>query len=336
MNQNNDTIRATADDFTDTVALQQGRSDEQNHADEPARGGDDDTVAFPEVEAYKALSEAPTQTLNPERIKAQNAQTETMTPLTDTTTMPSTTTIPAEETSLPKQLTLADLTSNERPADAEPTAQPMTDKPAVALAGAEGNAVDANGGSAVDVENASTSADNTDGPVLDTPIADGSAPAAARQQEAWHQQQAAAQEYAGEARRNSYPGSGNTYQQMAGTPYANYPGWNQYAPVKPAIEYKTGPSAPTIVWGVIIAMVAVGGLAGSWMFGFSPTSWSVLLILVLVVLGLVLVIGGVVAAFRRPERQSRGKRTAVETTAVKTTGIKHSEPKPSETGPSET
>ncbi|PJM75796.1 hypothetical protein [Bifidobacterium simiarum] len=388
MNQkNDDSIRATADDFTDTVALEQrgattaataaanltdktageptggsptgsedltatqplSTTNDQSTDTVPISTNDADTVAFPEIAAYKALSEAPTQTLYPERIKAQTAQTVTMPPLDDTDDKADggnedgnedgngDATVPMPLTPMP--LTMADLTDDKKTDEAEPQQPIAYAEPVTPITSATPTPQPDDQDDQKATADAAEHHDATD--------------ADARQREAWDQQQSAAQEYADEAKRNSYPGSGAAYQQTtgAGTPYANYPGWNQYAPnmagagahgpagmgpgmgagmpmgagaaaagmpmqpPAPAIEYKTGPNAPTIVWGVIVALVAVAGLAGAWMFGTSPTSWSVMLILVLVVLGMVLVIGGVAAAFRRPDRRAADRKVDRKTSA---------------------
>lgn len=135
-----------------------------------------------------------------------------------------------------------------------------------------------------------------------------------RQRQAWTQQRQAAHGYADEAQRNGYPGSGVGAQAAYGGGYANYPGWSQYAPAAqpptPRIEYKRTPSAATIVWGVILTLVAVGGLAFAWMIEYTvPSSaWTVLAILALVLVGATLVVGGLLSAVRR-HRDAGGRQS---------------------------
>lgn len=135
-----------------------------------------------------------------------------------------------------------------------------------------------------------------------------------RQRQAWTQQRQAAHGYADEAQRNGYPGSGAGAQAAYGGGYANYPGWSQYAPAAqpptPRIEYKRTPSAATIVWGVILTLVAVGGLAFAWMIEYTvPSSaWTVLAILALVLVGATLVVGGLLSAVRR-HRDAGGRQS---------------------------
>lgn len=250
----------------------------------------------------------PTQTLDPDRIRTQNAPTETMPPVgvnddggvgTDAVNAPAST--PATDNAATDDI---EANPTEPNADALPT-QPIIGKPEVTLAGTEYE---------------------TDGAAQPTPeqpqnqypqgqpMAEQPAPEQPMnpQEAAWSQQQAAAQGYADEAQRNSYPGSGNTAQATAGSPYQNYPGWNQYAPnmaqpYAPKIEYRKGPSTPTIIWGTLVALFALGGLGGSWLFGFSMSlsMWTILAILALVVMGVTLVVGGVVSAVRRKSRKPK-------------------------------
>ncbi|MBW3088290.1 hypothetical protein KIH77_06050 [Bifidobacterium sp. 82T24] len=290
------------------------------------------TQTFPATVDRRAASEAPTQAIDLDRVRAQSADTEAMPPVAETQAIATDSAVTertASEQTLTKPIAptpIIDTTINERISTTEPLdvqlasvaqpesesddaatndnnttdgnrttdaaaasggnddlpTQPMIGKPAVNLAGT---------GQASDDANTGTGA--TGGP-------------ASGPQAAWRQQAAAAQGYADEAQRNGYPGSGETAQATAGPQYVNYPGWNQYAgnpsaPYTPRVEYKKGPSTATVVWGTLLALFAFGGLASTWLFGFtmSPTVWTMLAIAALVVIGLALVIGGVASAIRR-------------------------------------
>lgn len=332
------TIKASPDDFAETAALPQGNDHDQYDAAQEAP-----TTILPEVAKHQALSEAPTSLIDPAQVKAQTADTETMAPITDdaaagatpsandghTVAMPTSSEASvAPTTTLPQSSseTAADgISGNEN----DTVAMPFT-KAYVPLVGTEESAedasdntatADANAGNSANTANTENVSDNADEPL---------------KAEAWQQQQQAAQEYAEEAQRNSYPGSGTTAQATAqaqqtaeatGAPYASYPGWNQYAsyganapaaepnadtadPYLPRVEYKKGPNAATIVWGVCLALMAFAALASTWMTGFSVAAWSILAITVLVLLGLTLIIGGVVSAVRRkrPQKAQRAQR----------------------------
>ncbi|PWG59509.1 hypothetical protein [Bifidobacterium catulorum] len=273
-----------------------GEGAETKQADDAA------TEAFPATEERRSSAEAPTQAIDPERVRAQNADTEAMPPVAETRpiatdSMDSSSSGPIAPTSVidttinerlgatkPLDAQLADIAEPEKTEETEPSSdddlptRPMIGKPDVNLAGTE----------------------HPEG----TPNADG----APGPQAAWQQQAAAAQGYASEAHRNGYPGSGETAQATAGPQYANYPGWNQYAgnpnpsaPYTPRVEYKKGPSTATVVWGTLLALFAFGGLASTWLFGFamSPSVWTILAISALVVIGAALVIGGIASAVRR-------------------------------------
>lgn len=298
-----------------------------------------------------SASEAPTQTLDPDRIKAQNAPTETMppvgaTPIASTTDGNGDTNSATDaagntdvvDATVP--IASADNVGNGDTANTLPT-QPIVGKPDVTLAGTEYE------------QPGPFSPEATPSSVSEEPLPAAEGPAAAPasptpfptpapmpnptptpapipeqawsaspeqpmnpQQAAWNQQQAAAQGYANEAQRNNYPGSGNAAQATAGPQYQNYPGWNQYAPnigqqYPPRIEYRKGPSTPTIIWGALIALFALGGLGGSWLFGFSMSlsMWTIFAIVALVVMGVTLVIGGVAAAMRRRNGNGRAPKT---------------------------
>lgn len=287
----------------------------------------------------------PTQTLDPDRIRTQNAPTETMQPVgvnddggvgTDAVSAPAGAPVnaPIAGTATDNAATDdVDVSPTEPNADALPT-QPIIGKPEVTLAGTE---YETDGAAQTD-ETPSTAAGTAmptggaydpfapiggEQPMAeqpqnqysqDQPMVGQPAPEQPMnpQEAAWSQQQAAAQGYADEAQRNSYPGSGNTAQATAGSPYQNYPGWNQYAPnmaqpYAPKIEYRKGPSTPTIIWGTLVALFALGGLGGSWLFGFSMSlsMWTIFAILALVVMGVTLVVGGVVSAVRRKSRKPK-------------------------------
>ncbi|OZG58098.1 WAS/WASL-interacting protein family member 1 [Bifidobacterium tissieri] len=271
-----------------------------------------------------SASEAPTQTLDPDRIKAQNAPTETMPPV-GATPIASTTdgngdtadTLPTQPIVGKPDVTLAG-TEYEQPGPFSPETTPssVSEEP---LPAAEGPAT-------APAAPASPTPFPTPAPMPNPTPTPAPSPEQAwsaspeqpmnPQQAAWSQQQAAAQGYANEAQRNNYPGSGNTAQATAGPQYQNYPGWNQYAPnigqqYPPRIEYRKGPSTPTIIWGALIALFALGGLGGSWLFGFSMSlsMWTIFAIVALVVMGVTLVIGGVAAAMRRRNGNGRTPKT---------------------------
>lgn len=315
--------------------------------------------------------DTPTQTLDPDRIRTQNAPTETMPPIgvnddggTAADAAGTPVSAPVNGTATDNAATDGTGASPTAPnADALPT-QPIIGKPEVALAGTEyetdgaaqtDEAPGAAAGTAVPMGGAydpfasigqtgptsqtdqapQTESTSQPGPVFQTGVdqaalSGGDQPAPEQpwaqqpqsqpmaeqpmnpQEAAWSQQQAAAQGYADEAQRNSYPGSGNTAQATAGSPYQNYPGWNQYAPnttqpYAPKVEYRKGPSTPTIIWGTLVALFALGGLGGSWLFGFSMSlsMWTIFAILALVVMGVTLVVGGVVSAVRRKSRKPK-------------------------------
>ena len=345
-------------------------------ADGNVTANDSSTIGDP-------ASEAPTQTLDPDRIKAQNAPTETMPPVGATPivspddgnggTNDATGNTDVVDATVP--IANADNVGNGDTADALPT-QPIVGKPDVTLAGTEYEqqspfdqpTADTQPGpfpqpgpfspEATPVaETTPSSASEEPLPAAEGPASEATAPASQApfptpaptpmpnptpaptpmptpapnpeqawsaspeqpmnpQQAAWNQQQAAAQGYANEAQRNNYPGSGNAAQATAGPQYQNYPGWNQYSPnigqqYPPRIEYRKGPSTPTIIWGALIALFSLGGLGGSWLFGFSMSlsMWTIFAIVALVVMGVTLVIGGVAAAMRRRNSNGRAPKT---------------------------
>ncbi|MBT1177643.1 phage holin family protein [Bifidobacterium callimiconis] len=290
----------------------------------------------------------PTQTLDPDRIKTQNAPTETMPPIGVNDDV----TAGAVGTPITDTVTNVDSTDDADVNPADPNAnalptQPIIGKPDVTLAGTEYETGDTTRtDDATDTtDDDSASAGGTYDPFAPigqagqsfqtgadqaTPTGDGQ-PAAEQpwtqqtqdqpvqnqqpmnpQEAAWSQQQAAAQGYADEAQRNNYPGSGTAAQATAGPQFQNYPGWNQYAPnmgqpYTPKIEYRKGPSTPTIIWGALVALFALGGLGSSWLFGFSMSlsMWTIFAIVALVVMGVTLVVGGVASAMRRKNRKPK-------------------------------
>ena len=337
------TIKASPDDFAETAALPQGNDHDLDQHDAAQEAP---TTILPEVAKHQALSEAPTSLIDPTQVEAQTADTETMAPITDaaadsatpnandghTVAMPtSSETSIAPTTALPQsssEIATDSNAGNENDTVAMPFAKayvPLVDtEESAANASDNTGTADANTGNSynsANTANAETASDNADEPL---------------KAEAWQQQQQAAQEYAEEAHRNSYPGSGTTAQatyqtqqtaEATGAPYASYPGWNQYTayganttasepntnatnPYLPRVEYKKGPNAATIVWGVCLALLAFGALASTWMTGFSAAAWSILAITVLVLLGLTLIIGGIVSAVRRkrPQKAQRAQR----------------------------
>lgn len=133
----------------------------------------------------------------------------------------------------------------------------------------------------------------------------------ASQEQAWADQQRASAAYAGEAERNSYPGSSTGGAPL--DPGPQYPGWSQYStngqpyrlqPVRPTVKYRTGTSVATVVWGALLLLGAIGLLLTTLSFNglFAKTYTVMAIVSICGLLGLIIIIAGIVAVVKG-ERQ---------------------------------